>query len=165
MANEFREECLHLLHSHLPEQAAFAKPRLDHLGRNHQVVPGSLPPFPTRDIDNQSILDGKMANDTVGVRQDGIVTGKRCEDIRFDPDPVRFVEQNGPQECRDGGDQKPVESVTLEKHRTSCCWGQFYNLPPNIIMIRIKISRVNVAEFRQKSTKGRKWEIRFIPGV
>ena len=33
------------------------------------------------------------------------------------------------------------------------------------LMIRRKISRVKVSEFRQKSTNGRKCDTRFIPGV
>jgi len=32
-------------------------------------------------------------------------------------------------------------------------------------MILRKINRVNVSEFRQKSMKGRKWEILLLPGA
>jgi hypothetical protein len=65
-----------------------------------------------------------MADNPVGVRQNRIVTGQRCQDVRFDPDTVGFVEQDGPQDRRDGGDQGPAETVTLEKHRVSYDWGQ-----------------------------------------
>ncbi len=44
-----------------------------------------------------------MADDPVGVRQDGIVTGQRCQDVRFDPDTAEgFVQQDAPQDRRDG---------------------------------------------------------------
>ena len=100
-----------------------------------------------------------MADDAVGVGQDGVVAGQRGEDVRFDPDAADgFVEQDGPQDRRDGGDQGPAETVALEKHHLRL---PYFPCPT----IRRKISRVKVAEFRQKSTKGRKCDTRFIPGV
>ncbi len=56
-----------------------------------------------------------MADDAVGVGQDGVVAGQRGEDVRFDPDAGGFVDEDGPQDRRDGGDQGPAETVALEK--------------------------------------------------
>ena len=47
-----------------------------------------------------------MADDPVGVRQDGIVTGERCQDVRFDPHAaLGFVQQEPPQDRYNGEHQ------------------------------------------------------------
>ena len=114
MGDEIGEERLHLPRPDLPEEAALPEPGLDQIGPGDQGVPVSAA---DRDIDDQPVLGGEMADDPVGVGQDGVVAGQRGQDVRFDPDAAEgFVEQDGPQDRRDGGDQGPAKTVALEKH-------------------------------------------------
>ena len=70
-------------HADLPEETALPEPGLDQLGPGHQIIPRSSPDLA---IDDQPVLNGKMTDDPVGIRQDRVVTGQRCQDVGFDPD-------------------------------------------------------------------------------
>ena len=100
MGHQFRKERLHLLHADLTEKTARLEPLLDRLARGDQGVPVLIPDL---NIDDQPILDGEIADDPVGIRKDGVMTGERCQDVRFDPHTAEgFVQQEPPQDRRDG---------------------------------------------------------------
>jgi len=63
-----------------------------------------------------------MADDAVGVGQDGIMPRQGGEDVRFDLQPAAgFVEQDASQNPQNGDDQRPAESVAFKKlHRLHC---------------------------------------------
>ena len=88
VGHELRKKGLHLLHADLPEKTALLQPGHNQLGPGHQIISGASPDLT---IDDQSVLEGKMADDPVGVLQDRVVTGQRRQDIGFDPDIVGYV--------------------------------------------------------------------------
>ncbi len=103
----------HAPHAALRHAVRASKVTLDHIRPGRQRVPVTSP---DRDIDDQPVLGGKMADDPVGIRQDGIVPGQRCQDVRFDPHTAQgFVQQKAPQERRDGEHPGPAETVAFEK--------------------------------------------------
>ena len=55
-----------------------------------------------------------MTDDPVGIRQDRVVTGHRCQDVGFDPDIGGYVQKDAPQDRSDGDDQRPAERVATE---------------------------------------------------
>ena len=94
------KERLHLLHADLPEKTALPEPGLDQVSPGDQGVPV---PSPDRDINDQPVLNGEMADNPVGVRQHGVVTGERCQNVRFDPHAAEgFLQQEPPQDHHDG---------------------------------------------------------------
>jgi len=152
--DEFRKERLDPPGADLSEQTACPESLFDRIPRGDQGVTIAAR---AGDIDHQPVLDREVPDDPMGIRQNGIVEGNRFQNIRFDPEEIGFVNQNRPQDHRDKGDQWPVESVAGEGH--------LYVLPRTRRKILRKIRRVNVSEFLQKSTKGRKWEILLLPGA
>ena len=73
VGDEIGEEGLHLPRPHVPKKAAFPEPGLDEISPGDQGVPVS---GTDRDIDGEPVLGGDMADDAVGVGQDGVVAGQ-----------------------------------------------------------------------------------------
>jgi hypothetical protein len=88
VADEFRHQRLHLPHADLPEETALHEPGLNQLGPGHQIIPRTSPDLA---VDDQPVLNGKMTDDPVGIRQDRVVTGHRCQDVGIDLDIGGYI--------------------------------------------------------------------------
>ena len=110
VVHKLRHQRLHLLHADLPEKTALLQPGLDQFGPRHQIIPRTSPDLA---IDDQPVLEGKMTDDPMGILQDGIVTGQRCQDIGFYSDIVGYVQKDAPQDRSDGNHHRPAERIAL----------------------------------------------------
>jgi hypothetical protein len=154
-----------MTHSDVPEETALHERRLDPVGPFHESVPI---PAPDLQIHDQPILAGQMANDPVGIRQNRIMTGQGGQNVRFDLDAAKgFIQEEASENQDDRNQPRPSEAVTTAAHghHRFPASPSRKGLRRKRLSIRRKINRLNVPEFLQKSTKGRKWEILVMPGV